>query len=186
VRQLGETLLEVNARHERLIDGLLLLARSDREITERSFVDLADIIEHVVAQASPGTVAIRTDARPAPTTGNPVLLERLVENLVDNAIRHNVEQDGWATIMSDTRPDGTIVLQASNTGPLIPSYEIPTLFEPFSRYAAHRSAGSQSTGLGLSIVQAVARAHDGDVQAEPRDGGGLIVTVTLPATDATP
>jgi signal transduction histidine kinase len=183
VRQLGETHLEVNARYERLIDGLLLLARSEREVTERSFVDLADITKHVVAQATPGTVTIRTEARPAPTTGNPVLLERLVQNLVENAIRHNVERDGWAMITSDTRPDGSIVLQASNTGPVVPPYEIPTLFEPFSRYAAHRPSGSQSTGLGLSIVRAVARAHDGDVHAESRDGGGLIVTVTLPGSD---
>jgi len=183
VRQLGETLLEVNARHERLIDGLLLLARSEREVTERSFVDLADIIEHVVGQATPGAVTIHTDPQPAPTTGNSVLLERLVQNLVENAIRHNVPKDGWATISSSTGPNGRVVIQASNTGPVIPPYDIPTLFEPFSRYAAHRPADSQSTGLGLSIVRAVARAHDGDVRAESRDGGGLIVTVTLPGSD---
>ena len=66
------------------------------------------------------------------------------------------------------------------------AYDIPALLEPFSRYAAHRPAGSQSTGLGLSIVRAVARAHDGDVHAESRDGRGLIVTVTLPGSDPAP
>jgi signal transduction histidine kinase len=68
-----------------------------------------------------------------------------------------------------------------NTGPLVPRYEIPSPFEPFRRLAENRRPTSSGAGLGLSIVQAVARAHGGDVHAEPRDGGGLIVTVTLPA-----
>ncbi len=97
-----------------------------------------------------------------------------------------VREDGWATITSDSRPDSSVVLQVSNTGPVIPSYDIPTLFEPFNRYAAQRTSGSPGTGLGLSMVRAVAHAHDGDVHAEPRDGGGLIVTVTLPGSDTTP
>jgi signal transduction histidine kinase len=187
VRQLGETLLEVNARHERLIDGLLLLVRSDREVTERSLVDLADIIEHVTAQIPPGLVTVRVGAREALTTGDPVLLERLVQNLVDNAVRHNVPEHGWVQVTTDTRPDGTVVMQISNTGPVVPPYEIPSLFEPFRRLATDRlSAASPGAGLGLSIVQAVARVHDGDVHAEPRHGGGLIVTVTLPGSDPTP
>lgn len=185
VRQLGETLLEVNARHERLIDGLLLLARSDREVTERSFVDLADLVDHVAAQMPPGQVSIRVGTREAPTTGDPVLLERLVQNLVDNGVRHNVPEGGWVQVTTDTRPEeGTVVLQISNTGPVIPPYEIPSLFEPFRRLAADRlSTDSSGAGLGLSIVRAVARAHTGHVQAKPRDGGGLIVTVTLPGSD---
>jgi signal transduction histidine kinase len=186
VRQLGETLLDVNARHERLIDGLLLLARSEREVTERSLVDLADIIEHVAAQMAPGPVTVRMGAREALTTGDPVLLERLVQNLVDNAVRHNVPEHGWVQVTTDTRPDGTVVLQISNTGSVVPPYEIPSLFEPFRRLATDRlSSTSPGAGLGLSIVQAVARVHDGDVHAAPRHGGGLIVTVTLPGRDTT-
>jgi signal transduction histidine kinase len=181
-RQLGETLLEINARHEKLIDGLLLLARSDREVTERSFVDLADIVEHVVAQMAPGNVTVRVGAREAPTTGNPVLLERLVQNLVDNGVRHNLTEGGWVQIVSDTKPDGTALLQLSNTGPVVPPYEIPSLFEPFRRLDTDRlSPATPGVGLGLSIVQAIARAHGGNVHAEPRGGGGLVVTVTLPA-----
>jgi signal transduction histidine kinase len=182
VRQLGETLLEINTRHERLIDGLLLLARSERELLERSYVDLADIVEHVAAQVPPGTVTV--DAKPgeAPTTGNAVLLERLVQNLVDNGVRHNLPEDGWVRVTSETGPDGSAMLQVSNTGPVVPRYEIPGLFEPFRRLGTERlSATSPGAGLGLSIVQAVASAHGGDVHAEPRDGGGLVVTVTLPA-----
>jgi signal transduction histidine kinase len=183
VRQLGETLLEINARHERLIDGLLLLARSEREIAERSFVDLADIVDHVATQLPPGTVTVHTRPDEAPTTGNPVLLERLVQNLVENGVRHNVGKDGWVRVMSDTRPDGSVILEVSNTGPVVPRYEIPSLFEPFRRLGTERLfTTSPGAGLGLSIVQAVAQAHGGDVHAEPRDGGGLIVTVTLPGS----
>jgi signal transduction histidine kinase len=186
IRQLGETLLEINARHERLIDGLLLLARSDREVVERSFVDLGDIVEHVAAQVPPGTVTVRAEPGEAPTTGNPVLLERLVQNLVENGVRHNIPEHGWVRVTSDTRPDGTVALQVSNTGPVVPPYEIPNLFEPFHRLGTDRlSATSPGAGLGLSIVRAVARAHGGDVHAEPRVGGGLVVTVTLPGSIST-
>ncbi|MGH3738524.1 MAG: sensor histidine kinase [Micromonosporaceae bacterium] len=180
-RQLGETLLEINNRHERLIDGLLLLARSERELTERSFVDLADIVDHVAAQQPEGPVAVHTAARPAPTLGNSVLLERLVQNLVENAVRYNVAGDGWVRVSTDTGPDDSVVLRVSNTGPAVAPYDMPALFEPFRRGAEDRLATKPGAGLGLSIVRAVARAHGGDVSAEPRDGGGLEVTVTLPA-----
>jgi signal transduction histidine kinase len=181
LRQLGETLLEINTRHERLLGGLLLLASSDRAVAERSYVDLADIVEHVAAQVPLGTVSVCAEPAEAPTSGDPVLLERLVQNLVDNGVRHNLPQDGWVRVTTDTTPDGQAVLQVSNTGPVVPPYEIPSLFEPFHRLGAERlSATSPGAGLGLSIVRAVARAHGGEVQAEPRDGGGMVVTVTLP------
>jgi signal transduction histidine kinase len=182
VRQLGETLLDINTRHEQLIEGLLLLARSEREVTDRSYVDLADIVEHVAAQVPPGTVTVHTERDEAPTTGNPVLLERLVQNLVDNGVRHNIPADGWVRVTAGTRADGAAVLRVSNTGPVVPRYDIPSLFEPFHRLGTNRlSATAPGAGLGLSIVRAIARAHGGEVYAEPRDGGGLVVTVTLPA-----
>jgi signal transduction histidine kinase len=181
VRQLGETLLEINTRHERLIDGLLMLARSERAVTERSYVDLADIVEHVVARGQPGTVTVDAELDEAPTAGNPVLLERLIQNLVENGIRHNVPENGWVRVTTGIRPDGCAVLVVSNTGPAVPPYEIPHLFEPFRRLGTDRLATSPGAGLGLSIVRAVAHAHGGEVHASPRDGGGLIVTVTLPA-----
>jgi signal transduction histidine kinase len=181
VRHLGATLLAINTRHGRLIDGLLLLARSEREVIERSYVDLADIVEHVAAQLPSGTVTVHTEPAEAETTGNPVLLERLVQNLVENGVRHNIPEHGWVRITTGTNPDGTVELQVSNTGPAIPRYEIPSLFEPFHRLNADRISTSPGAGLGLSIVQAVAHAHGGDVHAEPRDDGGLVVTVTLPA-----
>ncbi|MDQ7908986.1 HAMP domain-containing sensor histidine kinase [Phytohabitans sp. ZYX-F-186] len=181
VRQLGETLLEINGRHERLLDGLLVLARSEREVVERSYVDLVDIVEHVAEQAKQGQVTILTEAGSAPTAGNSVLLERLVQNLVENGIRYNVPADGWVGITSDTLPDGSAVLVVSNTGPVVPPYEVPRLFEPFHRLDGDRLGSAPGAGLGLSIVRAVARAHGGEATARPRDGGGLVVTVTLPA-----
>jgi signal transduction histidine kinase len=113
-----------------------------------------------------------------------VLLERLAQNLVENGIRHNINSEqAWVRVETGTRPDGAVTLSVANTGPVIPRYEIPGLFEPFRRLGTDRLAGP-GAGLGLSIVRAVARAHGGDVHAEPRDAGGLTVTVTLPAAAA--
>ena len=177
MRQLGTTLLEINDRHGRLIDGLLVLAQSEREVTERFYVDLADIVEHV---ASWSTFPMKVSAAPAAVVGNPVLLERLVQNLVENGVRYNAPSDGWVSVETGIRPDGAAILTVANTGPIIPRYEVPGLFEPFRRLGTERLA-APGAGLGLSIVRAVARAHGGFVAAEPREGGGLIVTVTLPA-----
>ena len=190
MRQLGGTLLDINARHERLIDGLLLLARSEAQVAERAYVDLADMVDHVVGQAESASVTVTAEPGEAPTSGNPVLLERLVQNLVENGIRHNVPPDaaepGWVRVTSATAPDGSATLTVANSGRQIAPYDIPTLFEPFRRLGADRLSGSPGSGLGLSIVRAVARAHGGDVRAEPRPGGGLVVTVTLPGpTDTT-
>ncbi|GIG89527.1 sensor histidine kinase [Plantactinospora endophytica] len=182
LRQLGSTLLAVNARHERLIDGLLLLARSEGEVAERSYVDLADVVEHVVGQLPPGPVGVRAEPAEAATTGSSVLLERLVQNLVENGVRHNVAEHGWVRVSSGSGPAGTVRVRVENSGPVVPRYEIPSLFEPFRRLGGDRLATNPAgAGLGLSIVRAVARAHGGTVAAEPRDGGGLVVTVTLPA-----
>ncbi|MET7396370.1 HAMP domain-containing sensor histidine kinase [Dactylosporangium sp. NPDC005572] len=199
VIQLGESLLEINARHERLISGLLLLARADHEIADRSPVDLADVVSHVVAQtkdeADDALVDVTEDPGAAPTLGDALLLERLVHNLVENAVRHNVP-DGWVHVVSRRvasggaapaggasgggASSGVVELEVSNSGPVVPPYDVPALFEPFRRLGPERLVTAKGSGLGLSIVRSVARAHGGDVQAVPREGGGLIVTVRLP------
>ena len=112
--------------------------------------------------------------------GNPVLLERLVQNLVENGIAHNLPEGGWVRVLSDTQPGGWVRLQVANTGPVVPRYEVPALFEPFHRAGGQR-VSKGGAGLGLSIVRAVAVAHGGRVTAEPRDEGGLTVTVLLPS-----
>ena len=107
-RQLAETLLDVTGRHEKLIDGLLLLTRSEAEVLEPSYVDLADVVDHVVSATPAEPVDVRAEPGEAPVLGNPVLLERLVQNLVENGIRHNVPAGGWVRVTSGTCPDGTV------------------------------------------------------------------------------
>ncbi|WFE51289.1 HAMP domain-containing sensor histidine kinase [Micromonospora sp. WMMD1155] len=180
-RRLGESLLAVNERHERLIDGLLTLADSENELTERTPVDLAEVCAHLIDQAgqrSPA-VAVRRTLEPAPTSGDPVLLERLTVNLVENALRHNLPADGWVEVRTGL-VDGRPTLTVTNTGPVVPGYDVETMFQPFRRLSRERVAGTRGFGLGLSIVRAVARAHGGTAEAQPRPAGGLIVTVTLP------
>lgn len=180
VRQLGETLLAINVRHERLIDGLLLLARSERRLTERAYIDLADVVDHVVAMTDPRGTAIAVESAEAATSGDPVLLERLVHNLVENAVRYNLAEGGWVRATTRTDTTGAAVLEVENSGPDVAAYEVGALFEPFRRLGADRMATADGAGLGLSIVRAVARAHGGEATAEPRPTGGLKLTITLP------
>jgi len=190
LRQLGTTLLAVNERHERLIDGLLTLASSEQRVAQRVLVDVADVARHVIAgsqgAAHAAGVAIRSTLRRAPVEGDPVLLERLVQNLVENAIRYNLPEYGWVITTSDV-VDDHVVLSVENAGSLVPAYEIPVLFEPFRRQPSTERlvdatgvATSRGAGLGLSIVRSVAQAHDGDVEATPREDGGLTVRVQIP------
>lgn len=174
---LAETLLSVNARHERLIDGLLTLAESENSVTDRAPVDLAEIAEHVVTELDAGVIKLGApDAVPS-VDGDAVLLERMIQNLVENALRYNSPDDPWVTV--EVGSDGaSVLLTVENPGSVIPEYEAETLFRPFRRLEFERAGGA---GLGLSIVRAVARAHGGDATATPRPGGGLVVTVRLPA-----
>ncbi|MET7960540.1 sensor histidine kinase [Micromonospora zamorensis] len=180
-RRLGESLLAVNERHERLIDGLLTLADSENELTERTPVDLAEVCAYATDQAGRQApdVRVRRALAPAPASGDPVLLERLTFNLVENALRHNLPADGWVEVCTGL-VDGRPTLTVTNTGPVIPGYDVETMFQPFRRLSRERVAGGRGFGLGLSIVRAVARAHGGTAEAQPRPAGGLIVTVTLP------
>ena len=176
LRQLAEVLLEVNARQERLIDGLLTFARSEQTVTAATPVDLADRAACALEETS-DDVGWRPDLTPAPVAGDPVLLERLVHNLVQNAQRYNVA-GGWATVSTGVRA-GRAALTVANTGPNVPQSRVDELFEPFRRLH-DRTGSARGSGLGLSIVRSVARAHGGDVSAMSRPGGGLVVRVTLP------
>jgi signal transduction histidine kinase len=195
-RQLGNTLLAVNERHERLIDGLLTLASSEQPIAEAVPVDLAEVAQHVSAETEPLArqvgVDIRTDLRPSPIMGDPVLLERLVRNLVDNGIRYNVGHDGWVTVTTGI-VGNRARLTVENSGPVVPTYAVPILFEPFRRQAqterlatSTNGARSAGAGLGLSIVRSVAHAHGGSVHANPRADGGLAVEVEFPPSNPKP
>ncbi|MEO3753926.1 HAMP domain-containing sensor histidine kinase [Streptomyces sp. B6B3] len=183
VTQLGNTLLATNERSEQLVEGLLLLARSDNELVDRKPVDLAEVagqaVEQVRGEAQRQGVELRGERPPVVVQGNGVLLERIALNLVQNAVRYNVPEDGWVRVDVESRP-GHAVLLVENTGPVVPAYEIDSMFEPFRRLRNERTRSDKGVGLGLSIVRSVARAHGGHVTAEPRESGGLVMRVTIP------
>jgi signal transduction histidine kinase len=195
VKQLGATLLAVNQRHEKLTDGLLTLASSEQR-GDFYLVELGEIVGHVVTELRPvadrAGIAIEADLKPAVVSGDAFLLERLIQNLVENGIQYNLPEKGWVRLQTVTGAGG-VELVVENTGPLVPAHEVPGLFEPFRRLAATerlasagRSPIARGAGLGLSIVRSVAHAHGGEVVAAPRDGGGLVVRVRIPAAPDEP
>jgi signal transduction histidine kinase len=183
--QLGKTLLATNERSEQLVEGLLLLARSDNEIVDRKPVDLAEVasqaLEQVRTEAQDKGVAVRGVRQSAVVQGNGVLLERIALNLIQNAVRYNIPQGGWVEVTTEVQEGaGQAVLVVANTGPVVPAYELDNIFEPFRRLRTQRTGSDKGVGLGLSIARSVARAHGGRISAEPRDGGGLVMRVVLP------
>jgi signal transduction histidine kinase len=161
-----------------LIEALLTLARTDRGRFGREPVDLATVAEDAIDAAAPASAAawLHTSLEPAPTSGDPILLERLAANLVDNAVRYNVP--GGAVWVSTATVDGRVLLTVDNTGPLVAPDAVGQLFEPFRRL--RERTGDGGCGLGLAIVASIAAAHGGDAAAGSRPGGGLSVTVRLP------
>ncbi|AJC53472.1 integral membrane sensor signal transduction histidine kinase [Streptomyces sp. 769] len=183
VQQLGKTLLATNERSEQLVEGLLLLARSENKIVDKRPVDLSEVASQAVDQtreeAQAKGVQLRGVRQQVFVQGNGVLLERIALNLVQNAVRYNVPEGGWVEVATEPQP-GCAVLVVSNTGPVVPAYEVENLFEPFRRLRTERTCSDKGVGLGLSIVRSVVRAHDGTITAEPREGGGLDMRVVLP------
>jgi signal transduction histidine kinase len=176
--------LQVGEQQEKLIDALLTLAGSERGIARSEPFDLAEVAATVTATVAADVAGeVRIDARiePAPTEGDPRLVESLVANLVGNAIRHNVP-GGWASMATETAGERA-VLRVSNTGPVIPPAEVDRLFQPFQRLAderVRRQDGPGGHGLGLAIVRAIAVAHDAELTAHARPEGGLDIVVTFP------
>ena len=186
LRRMAAAVRDAVDRSERLIDGLLVLARSEEGRVPAEAVDLAAAARHALDQAGDEMAAagLQAEARldPAVATGSRVLLERLVANLVQNAVRHNVA-GGWMAVETATA-GGAARLTVRNSGAAIAGEEVPRLFEPFRRLDRDRVASDRGVGLGLSIVRAVATAHGGTVAAEPLGSGGLEVTVSLPTVQA--
>jgi signal transduction histidine kinase len=180
LKGLAPRLLTTNERSERLVEGLLILARSEQEITEPAAIDLAEVaavvIEQLQHEAIEHRVTMTTHLHAAPIMGSPVLIERLAVNLVQNAVRHS-PPDSEAIVRAGRRGASSF-LQVENPGPVLHPDEIDELFESFRRGNGRTS--SPGVGLGLSIVRSVARAHGGNVSARPRQDGGLIVDVRLP------
>ena len=177
-RHTCEQLLAVGEQQEQLIDALLTLSRSQRGIDSREPVDLAAITATATAAVDNEGLVLDTALGPARTSGNPRLVERLVANLVGNAVRHNVE-GGTVSLSTETR-DGRAVLTVANTGPKVPASELERLFQPFQRLDATRTTGTKGFGLGLSIVQAIADAHDATITTAAPPDGGLHIEVSFP------
>ena len=169
---------------ERLIGALLTLARSERGIEQWQDFDLGAVAEKVVlarrAEAKRRGIRIETTFAAAPGAGDPGLVERLIANLVDNAIRHNVD-NGQVEVVTGTR-SGSAVLSVVNTGPVVPSEDVERLFEPFRKAGGDRTRSNDGSGLGLSIVRAVVDAHGASIVVEPQSDGGLRVEVAFPAS----
>ena len=175
---------QATSQAERLVEALLTLARSDRGTGPQSVLDLAVLAEDALDAVTPaitsGALRVTTELEPGLAVGDPVLVERLVGNLIDNAVRHNIP-GGWLQLASGRR-EGLAFFSVANSGPVIDQQEVAALFEPFYRRCQHAGPDApDGSGLGLSIVASVVRAHRGDVAAAPVPDGGLAVTVRLPA-----
>lgn len=183
LRRMGGVVRDAARRADELVSGLLLLARTEgAELADVRPVDLADLVAPVLTAvgADAGHRGLRIQARtaPAPTRGDPVLLERVAGNLLENAVRHNVA-GGWVDVVTGV-VDGWAELRVASSGPEIAAEKVAELFEPFRRGPVERTGAVRGSGLGLSIVRAVIAAHGGTAAAVPVPGGGLAVTVRLP------
>jgi signal transduction histidine kinase len=176
LRNMGEVVLEAADRTQCLLDSLMVLARSQQALPRREPVDLAAAARTAVAttaaEAAARGVHVALDLAPAPLEGDPALVERLVGNLVENAVRHN---EPGGRVQVTTQPG---LVRVENTGEPIAPDDVRRLAEPFERLG--RDTDGPGAGLGLSIVRAVADAHGAELRLEPRAGGGLEVTVTFP------
>jgi signal transduction histidine kinase len=189
LRRMAEVVRGATYRADALVQGLLLLARAEAgvDVPDRE-VDLAELVRPALAavraEADERRLRVRLHTAPAPTSGDPALLERVVGNLVENAVRHNAD-GGWVEVSTEVDLDPADLagsrwaeLRVCSSGAVVSEARVEELFEPFRR-GATRASGS-GAGLGLSIVRAVVSAHRGTVSAVPVDGGGLAVTVRLP------
>lgn len=179
VQRLAAQLLVVNERNEQLIEGLLVLAESDRGLPGTVPVRLDELVDSVLARfderLAEHELTLRREIAERTVPGEAVLLERLIANLVHNAIKYN-RPGGWVEVAVG----GELALSVRNSGERVPSESVGTLFQPFRRLTTDRTNHRDGAGLGLSIVHSIATAHHGRVSAVPGEDGGLRVDVVLP------
>ncbi|MHB1571383.1 MAG: sensor histidine kinase [Solirubrobacteraceae bacterium] len=180
LREMGEQVVASCERQQQLLEALLTLARGDHRQMRREPVDLAAVVAGVLRAHDPCTLTLTTVLQRALTVGDPPLLERLVANLISNAIRHN--RPGGLVDIATCQAAGRATLTIANTGRLIRAGEVARLFQPFQRLGDR--ADASGLGLGLPIVQAIADAHGAIVTARVRPAGGLRVHVSLPSANA--
>ena len=184
--ELIERLHTVNTRAIDLTEALLLLSRGDRRSFTREPVDLSLIAEEATETLLPlaeqRRITLDVTGETTQTVGSAALLLRMVTNLVQNAIVHNLPAGGTVTVHTESQHDAS-VLRVENTGHPLPSELVPTLTEPFQRGTERiRTDEHAGVGLGLAIVHSIVRAHDGTLDLTPRPAGGLLVTIRLPGT----
>jgi signal transduction histidine kinase len=186
LRAMAQTVHEALDHTERLVQALLTLARSEGAIARRDPVDLGEAartaLEHTARDAQAAGLAVTADLHAAPVRGDRRLLERLVANLVENAVGHN-RPGGRVSVTTATR-DGQSVVDVVNDGDVLDPATLPRLLEPFQRI--DRGARGDGAGLGLSIVRSVAQAHGGAVALAACPDGGLRATVILPRGEPPP
>ncbi len=183
LRSACEEALALGERQGQLVDGLLTLASSERGIERREPLDLAEIVDRVLVsrhqEAARRGIEIRASLDAAPTTGDPILIESMVANLLDNAIQHNVP-DG-SIELSTNRLRTVSQLSVGNSGPIVPTAEVERLFQPFQQLGNDRTGSGDRRGLGLAIVKAIAHAHHANITPHPRPSGGLDVEISFPS-----
>jgi signal transduction histidine kinase len=182
LRQVAEVVIEATKRTEALLDGLMVLARSQQGTLKREPLDLRHVArwaaESVSREARERSVTVALDLAPAPVQGDRRLLERVIANLLENGVRYN---DPGGSVMLETHSEnGTSYVCVENGGPKVDPSAAGRLAEPFQRL--DRNADGRGAGLGLSIVRSVSEAHGGRLEIRPRRDGGLRVEVSLPAT----
>jgi signal transduction histidine kinase len=179
LRAACERVLAIGEQQEHMIDALLTLARSERGLERREPLQLdtltGEVLEERREEADRRGLRLESELEPAPTAGDRQLIERLIANLLDNAIHHN-SPHGWVTVATFLDA-GAALLTVSNSGPLIEAAEAEQLLQPFRRYGTARTGSGDRHGLGLSIVSAIATAHGATVEVQPLAGGGLRVEV---------
>jgi signal transduction histidine kinase len=189
LREACQDVLALGEQQERLIEALLALATSERGIEQRESFDLAAVVEKTIEARRPEAerqgIDIDVTLAAASASGDPRLVESLVANLIENALRHNVP-DGRMEVTTTTVA-GLASLTVRNTGPAIPPDQIERLFRPFQRLGTERvgrTGGPGGHGLGLAIVDAIARAHGATLSASARTGGGLAIEARFPAPES--
>lgn len=181
LREMGVRVVAGCERQGRLLEALLTLARSEHGHLRREPVDLAATAGEVLRAGDHHELTSTRALQPARTAGDPELIERLVANLVDNAVHHNIP--GGRLDIATRTAAGRATFTIANTGPLIPAGELRRLFQPFQRLTGHRVPSGNGVGLGLAIVRAIANAHHASLTARARTGGGLELGVAFPALD---
>jgi signal transduction histidine kinase len=189
LRRMGELALTATKRAERLVASLLVLARlqagTQSELEVREPVDLLTLVPTVLAAVEAdieeSRIVIEQELSSAVTIGDPRLLERLIGNLVENGVRHNVG-GGWLRISSGQSAD-RVWLHVANGGSVIPPADVDALFEPFRRGGGRVRTAAKGSGLGLSIVRLIVEAHHGRVQAAAPPFGGMAIRIELPRAE---